>query len=299
MMATTLLYGQDPVAEVDEPDVEPKLWTKGASFGLNVTNVTLNNWAGGGENSFAIAGLIKANATYQKDRVTWVNDFEAGYGVVRQGDITDFRKSDDRLIAVSKWSKSFGESDWAYTFLADFRTQMSDGYEYVTLTDEEGVEFEQRNTISRLLAPGYLTLAAGAEYKPSTNFYIMTSPLSGKVTFVNDPTLSSVGAFGVDTGKTIRTELGAILNIQWKKQLMDNIRYETKLNLFQAYRKDAFIDGMWDHLLELKVNNYFTSTISAQFIYDEDVLFNNEDTMVEEARLQSKFVINVGFLLKI
>ena len=80
---------------------------------------------------------------------------------------------------------------------------------------------------------------------------------------------------------------------------MDNIRYETKLNLFQAYREDAFIDGMWDHLLELKVNDFFTSTISAQFIYDEDVQFTNEQTLENEARLQSKFVINVGFLLKI
>ena len=208
-----------PDVQDDEPDGEAKLWTKGASFGLNITNVTLNNWAGGGENSFAIAGLIKANATYEKGRVTWVNDFEAGYGVVRQGDISEFRKSDDRLIAVSKWSKSFGESDWAYTFLADFRTQMTDGYEYVVLTDEEGNEYEQRNTISRLLAPGYLTLAAGAEYKPSNNFYVLASPLSGKITFVNDPALSAVGAFGVDTGKTIRTELGAILNIQWKKKI--------------------------------------------------------------------------------
>ena len=287
------MFAQDDAETTAEnTEEEPKFWTKKASFGLNLTSVGLSNWAGGGENSFSIAGLVKANATYKKNNVTWLNDLEMGYGVVKQGDITEFRKSDDRLIFISKWSKSFGESDWAYTFLADFRTQMTDGLDYST--DDLGVESE--SIISRLMAPGYLTLAVGAEYKPNDNFYVMASPLSGKLTFVMDETLSDLAAFGVDTGKTVRAELGAIFNMSYSKELMKNIKYSTKLNLFQSYEKGAKLDILWDNLLELKVNDYISSTVSTQLIYDHDVKFTNDDG-TQEDRVQFKYVFNVGFLI--
>jgi hypothetical protein len=297
ILAASLLIAVGVYAQEDEEGKEPEApvsnWTKGASFGLNVTNVGLSNWAGGGENSFAIAGLVKASAIYKKGPVTWNNTFEAGYGLVRQGDIEEFRKSDDRLIATSKYSKAFGESSWAYTVLLDFRTQMTDGFNYSV--DEDGNV--QRDVISRLMAPGYLSLSLGGEYKPSDNFYMMASPVSGKLTFVMDETLSNRAAFGVDTGSTVRRELGAIFNMKFKKDLAKNISYETTLNLFQAYRKDAFVDIMWDNLLEMKVNDFISSTISTQMIYDEDVKFTNDDG-TEEARVQLKYVFNVGFLYK-
>ncbi|MGB0432667.1 MAG: DUF3078 domain-containing protein, partial [Bacteroidia bacterium] len=280
--------------EEEKKDETPEpLWKKSASFGLNITNVGLSNWAGGGENSFAISGLVKASANYKNGPVSWNNSFEAGYGLVKQGEVEEFRKSDDRLIAVSKYSKAFGESDWAYTALVDFRSQMTDGFTYSE--DEDGNTIA--TTISRLMAPGYLTTSLGGEYKPNDNFYMMASPISGKLTFVMDETLSNAAAFGVDTGKTVRAELGAIFNMKFKKDLAENINFETKLNLFQAYRKDAMVDIMWDNLLEMKVNDFISSTISTQMIYDEDVKFLNEDG-TQEARLQFKYVFNVGFLYK-
>jgi hypothetical protein len=54
---------------------------------------------------------------------------------------------------------------------------------------------------------------------------------------------------------------------------------------------------MWDNLLEMKVNDFISSTISTQMIYDEDVKFTNDDG-TEEARVQLKYVFNVGFLYK-
>lgn len=290
----TNVFAQDAVEEPAEEEavVVPK-WTKSASFGLNVTNVGLSNWAGGGQNSFAIAGLVKANANYKDGPVSWTNSFEAGYGLVRQGDLEEFRKSDDRLIAISKYSKTFGESNWAYTALFDFRTQMTNGFSYYE-NEEGNVE---REVISRLMAPGYMALSLGGEFKPNDNFYMMASPVSGKLTFVMDDALSAVGSFGVDSGKTVRRELGAIFNMRYKVDLAKNIDFETKLNLFQAYRSGAMVDIMWDNLLEMKVNDFISSTISTQMIYDEDVLFANEDG-TKEAKIQFKYVFNVGFLYK-
>jgi len=293
------LYAQDDATEeaTEETEEEQNYWTKSASLGLNVTNVGFSTyWAGGGNPSLSVTGLVKANATYNKGAVTWLNTFEGGYGLVRQVDDYNnvlLRKSDDRIVAVSKWSKAFGESSWAFTALGDFRTQFTDGFTYTYVNEEP-----EATRISDLLAPGYLTLAAGGEYKPNDNLYIMASPVSGKVTFVMDEDLSNQSAFGVDSGSTIRTELGAIFNARYATSLMENISFETKINLFQAYREGAMIDVMWDNLLEFKINDYFTSTFSTQLIYDEDVLFENPDSGEMEPHVQFKHVLNIGFLLR-
>ncbi|MBI3141914.1 MAG: DUF3078 domain-containing protein [Bacteroidetes bacterium] len=294
LVAMTCLAGGVSVAQEGEGTPVPKNWATTASLGLNVTNVGLQNWAGGGENSFSIAGLLKGEATYTKNRVQWLNTLEAGYGLVRQGSISEFRKSDDRLILVSKWSRDFGTKHLAYTALLDFRTQMTNGYNY--FQDEDGAW--QREVISRLMAPGYLALSLGASYKPSDEFYAMVSPLSGKLTFVMDNALSAVGAFGVDSGKTLRKELGAVINMRYARELAKNVKFETKANFFQAYRQGAMVDVMWDNLLELKVNDFISSTISTQMIYDEDVLFPNDDGS-SSPRVQWKYVFNVGFLFRI
>src|SRR4030043_427071 len=52
--------------------------------------------------------------------------------------------------------------------------------------------------ISKFMAPGYINLSIGMDYKPSENFNVYFGPLSGKVTFVLDDTLSHYGAFGLE-----------------------------------------------------------------------------------------------------
>lgn len=293
LLPIVISVGAQEEEDGKDSEVVNRNWTKGASFGFNVTNVGLSNWAGGGENSFAIAGLVKANANFKNGPVDWTNTFEAGFGVVRQGDLSDFRKSDDRLIAISKYSKKYSETNWAYTALLDFRTQMTDGFRFYEDADGN----DQRDVISKLMAPGYLNLSLGASYKPNDNFYAMFSPIAGKLTFVIDDDLSAIGAFGVDSGSVLRRELGATFSMKFKRNLAKNIDYETNFNMFQAYRSDAMVDIMWDNLLEMKVNDFISSTISTQMIYDEDVLFTNEDGS-QEARVQWKYVFNVGFLYK-
>lgn len=283
------VYAQNP------DTANTPLWTKKASFGVNVTNVGLLNWAGGGQSSFSISSLAKAQAKYQKGKNSWINTFEAGYGVVRQGNIQDFRKSDDRLILSSKFARSFTEKGKvAYSALMDFRTQMDNGWAYSQDSNDQQI----RTLQSAFFAPAYLTTSIGAELKPNEDFYLMISPISGKITFVMDENLAAQGAYGVDSGSNLRLELGAVLTCKWDKDIMENINFQTSLNLFQAYRRGAFVDVLWDNLLELKVNDYISSTISTQMIYDEDVDVSRQDGTVGPA-VQFKHVFTIGFLMKL
>jgi len=65
---------------------------KGGVFALNLAQSSLTNWAAGGQNSFAVNGMLSTYANYKKDKSVWVNTLDMGYGVLKQGN-TDYRKT--------------------------------------------------------------------------------------------------------------------------------------------------------------------------------------------------------------
>ena len=118
----------------------------------------------------------------------------------------------------------------------------------------------------------------------------MISPATGKFTIVSDKTLSDLGAYGVDPGKTVRSEFGAYLNMKFKKDIMTNVTLTSKLELFNNYTdKDKNnakkIDVNFENQLNLKVNKFITASVIAQLVYDANII----------ERTQFKELIGVGF----
>ena len=101
-----------------------------------------------------------------------------GYGLMKE-EGNQSVKTDDKIDFSSKYGLK-GKGKIYYTLLFNFRTQMTNGYKYPD-TD---------NAISTFMAPGYLTLALGADYKPNDKFSLFVSPLTGKMTVVSDDDLS-------------------------------------------------------------------------------------------------------------
>ena len=66
-------------------------------------------------------------------------------------------------------------------FLANFKSQFAPGYNYPNTND----------AISRFLAPGYINLAAGMDFK-TEKISVFLSPATGTFTFVTDDDLSAV-----------------------------------------------------------------------------------------------------------
>ena len=255
-------------------------WKTGGALGLNFNQVGLKNWSGGGENSLAVSGLVNVFANMKKDKISWDNTLELGYGLVKQGSL-GVRKSDDKIVMTSKFGREAVQY-WSYTGLLDFRTQFANGFDYKTTP---------KSKISEFMSPAYVMLSLGAEFKPSDNFFALISPVTGKMTIVLDDTLSHYGAYGVDPGKTVRSELGWNINSVYKQKLMENTDFQTKLNLFSSYKDLKYIDVNWENTLLLKVNKYITSTVSTNVLFDNDI----KDTD-GKAKWQMKEVIAVGFL---
>ena len=270
----------------EEAEAE-KTWKTGGSGSFAFSQVSLSNWSAGGENSLSGNLLINLFANYKKGNSTWDNTLDFGYGNMKQGD-QDWRKTDDKLELASKYGL-YAFDHWYYSALVNFKTQISTGYEYSDDLDVPDME------ISQFLAPAYLNIALGMDYKPNDNFSALISPLSGKITIVNDDTLSAVGAFGVEPGDKTRSEFGAYAKIAYKKEIMENVSFGTKLDLFSNYLEDPQnIDINWEVLIMMKINKYLSASITTTLIYDDDIDII-DDQGKKSPEIQFKEVLGIGF----
>jgi len=260
-------------------------WKAGGIVSLNLTQVGLTNWASGGENSLSVNGLASLYANLKKGNSTWDNSLDLAYGLLQQGD-ADVRKTDDRIDFTSKYGQKVFKN-WYYAGLVNFKSQMTAGYNYP----------DDSTKISNFLAPGYMLGAIGMDYKPNEIFNLFVSPITMKMTIVNDQTLADAGAYGVDQGEKTRSEYGGYLRALLKKDIMKNINLQTKLELFSNYEEATHIDVNWEVLVAMKVNKYISATVSTQLIYDHDIDILDSDGRVGP-RTQFKEVIGVGISYK-
>jgi hypothetical protein len=183
------------------------LWKYSGITSLNLSQLSLSNWAAGGDNSVSGNALVMLSADFDDGKRNWDNDLILGFGLIRTGS-DPTRKSDDQIELSSKFGYKAGEK-WFYSALLSFRTQFAPGY------DNPGED--DRIKISDFMSPGYLNLALGMDYKPNKHLSLFLSPISTKFTFVLDEDLSAAGTYGLDPGQTVRGEFGAYVKFAYKQ----------------------------------------------------------------------------------
>jgi hypothetical protein len=276
-------------------------WKTGGIITISLAQTSLTNWASGGQNSFAVNGFLSVFANLTKDKSRWDNSLDVGYGLLKQGKGSSFRKTDDKIDFLSKYGRE-AFKNFYYAALLNFKTQMAPGYNY----PNDSVK------ISNHFAPAYLLLAFGMDYKPNAYFSAFISPFTAKYTFVNDKVLSDAGAFGVKPGKKSLSEIGGYLRViytknDFKKEFMKNVSFTTKIDLFSNYLKNPQnIVVNWETLIALKVNKFITVSINTDLIYDDKIMIpfdkdGNGKIDVGEAvgsKVQFKEILGVGIAYK-
>lgn len=266
-------------------------WKKGGMISISFSQTSLTNWSGGGDNAISTNSQLNLFANYNKGKNSWENKLNLEYGLVKQGD-EGVRKSIDKLEYFTKYGYKNG-GHWFYTALFDFKTQFAKGYNY---SSEEGVDDVK---ISNFLAPAYMNLSVGMDYKPSDVFSAYISPVTGKMTVVNDDDLSDKGAFGVDPGDKFRSEFGAYSKLSLNKDIMENVNLKSTLDLFTSY-SDSFgnIDVTWEVLLNMKINSFLTATVNTSLVYDDDIDYYDVEGNNRGPRIQFKEIVGVGLAYK-
>jgi len=263
-----------------------KFWTVKVETALQSSQVSLTNWAAGGESSVSGNALFNLNASYTKNMAIWANSVELAFGLLKQGD-GKIKKTDDKIFLSTSYGYKASEK-WLYNTTLSFRSQFANGYNY----PNDSV------VISKFLAPAYILGTIGMEYKPDANFSLIMAPASGRITIVTDDTLSSRGAFGVEPGKKMRFGFGANVTIMLKGIIMENVDYSTSLQLFSNYLDNPQnIDILWELFLNMKINDFLSANLSANMIYDDNVSITDKDGNTGP-RIQFKEVLGIGFSYK-
>lgn len=284
-------------------------WSKQNQFGLDVNEVTYQNWESGGSNSISFLISAYFSRTYERESVRWKSELIAKYGLnAEKGH--KLRKTDDELEFVSTFSyRTSPKSSWFYSAKVNFKTQFAKGYSYP----------DRDYSISSFMAPGRLFFGVGAELgKDSDTFTLYLSPSTVRTTFVLNQRLANQGAFGVDgavfddndniirQGERSKTEFGFLLTNTYNTEIFENIGFSNRLSLYSDYINDfGNIDVDWRIEFDFRVNHFVTAKLGSHLRY-----YNDTKTTIREglgvgeavttkAKVQWKQQIGIGVVFDI
>lgn len=283
-------------------------WTKGAFTSLNFNGVGLNNWAAGGNQSNTVTLVANGFANYSYKNLSWTNNLDMSYGLVKnEGE--SIRKNEDKIDYLTKLgykaSKKFN-----YAFLGNLKTQFAPGFDFTDMEDPE--------MISKFLAPAFINVSVGMDYKMTSFFSIYFSPIAGKLTIVADDSIAAKNIYIPNTldanglqfySDYYRAEFGLFLSMMLNKDFTKNVNLRSRVELFENYtdknisnRKN--IDVNWETTLNMRITKYIGTSLFTHLIYDNDIEVPTSydidgNPLTFGPRLQFKRVFGIGLSYKI
>ena len=259
-------------------------WTRGGLIGINLSQISLSNWAAGGENAVGFNLNFNYKVDFKRDRHLWKNRLEMAYGLNKTKS-EGSKKTNDNLYFSSMYGYQLKKSLYL-SGLMTFQTQFAKGYDYNVDPDV---------FISRFMAPGYLMAGVGLTWTPKKWFTATFSPATWRGTFVSSKILSDQGDFGVTPGEHLFSEFGANLRMEATYEFLKNMTVYSRLDLYSNYlEKPQNVDVNWIVQLNMKINQWFSTNISTNMIYDDNIKIAQKDG-TKGPRLQFKEALNVGF----
>ena len=278
------------------------------SYGLNINQLGLSNWAAGGENTWA--GKTFANFTLLDHKKAFEQKLTGtfAFGISRFAD-KRIEKQDDKIDLTYSLSLN-SKTQWNITTVSTFNTQFANGYKYPN----------DSTVISGFLAPAYFTVSAGYSYKTKDGrFQISMSPLAGKITFVMNQELADKGSFGVKKGyydqdsiwipgENIAPAIGVNAIINFKQPIGKSITYTTMLNTFYNYieRRDddrLRLDVNWENTIDFVITKYIRTILFVHLKYDHNTTFpvyetiEGVETVIDNVpKLQIKESVGIAFV---
>ncbi len=301
-----------------------KVWKKGGNFSLNVGQGGSRNWASGAEKfSLSIATYANLYANRRIGKWSWDNTLDLGYALVNTSS-QGVRKNDDKIDLFSKLGRDITKTI-SVSLVANFRSQFNDGFDYNYL----GKGYQRRT--SGFMAPAYITFAPGFDWHPTSNFSIFLAPAAARAIVVTKEPKSYLfqagiipngGGFelplstfyGVDPARQVRMEVGGFMSINYKKEILKNINYKTRLDLFSNYQQSSRfvatgpdklqitnlgpnpqnVDVFWTNTFNMTVNKWMQVTYNFDLIYDDDVRQFGPTKSSPAAQLRSLLAIGVS-----
>lgn len=246
-------------------------WKRRLEIGLNLNQASFTpNWKGGGTNNFAMGSLVNGSLLYTNGKFTWSNDLQLQYGFQKNEGQTR-RKTQDLVFIDTKAGYDISENLNAFGAV-NFVSQFAEGLNY----SKDPLGNEVARVMSRWMAPAYFTQSLGVQYKPVPYFMARLGALAMRQTFVTDPMLSAAGAFGVDSGSTVKVDYGYQIVASFDKNLAKNLNLKARYLSFGDYTNFQRTNHRLDLIFAARITRYINTNFTAVMLYDR-----NQDLAVQ------------------
>ncbi len=273
-----LLKREDPETKrkIDKRQEILRPWTWGGVENIQFSQAFLENWVKGGENSVALLSDLRLNAKYKLDKVEWENNATHKVGVLKSGD-NKARVNDDLIELNSKYGYRASKK-WYYSGLINFKSQFFNGY--------KASDTNLENPLSGFMAPAYLTMAVGMDYKEGKNFTLLLLPFSSKLVMVLDTAKIDQTRYKIDADKKSDWMGGVSFVNNFKWTVSKEISLSSKMDVFYEYMtSDNQVQAEWEMILNMRINVFLSTRIATYLRY-----YDNESD-----KLQLKENLSIAF----
>ncbi len=263
-------------------------WKIGGTGSINLSEGVLSNWAKGGESSIATLWLLNSYANYHKKNNQWSNLFRMKYGLLQSGK-KGIRKNEDSWELDSKYGLKASKK-WYYSAAMNIKSQFFKGYNY----PNDSV------VVSQIMAPGYIHLSLGMDYRPNKKVSVLMSPLTLKSTMVLDTSMIDPTRYGLEKGKKSRNDMGAYLKSYMRYDFTKDMYLSSRLNIFLQYtHMTANFD--WEVNYALKLGPFFNINVYTHLLFDDTrfPVYDESGNKISTTRkMQFKQLLNIGFIYR-
>ena len=266
----------------------PEKWKNSGNALFLINQSSFSNWTSGGQSSVSGTLKIDYNFNYSDNGWDWDTKVISNFGLNKISGSDFLKKTDDRIEINSVLGKKFNNDiigRWSYSSFFNFQTQFAKGYRFGR--DANGNP--NRTEKSRFFSPATVQLGVGMYWKKSKDLWVNVAPMTGKLILVNRRFTENLSEnqtyFGVKKGGNSRFELGASVRSYYKSEIFENVTMENRLSLYSDYLdRPQNIDFDCTFNFIMKVNQYVSTNLIFQFVYDDN----------EIKRVQVREVLGVG-----
>ena len=266
----------------------PEKWKNSGNALFLVNQSSFSNWTSGGQSSVSGTLKIDYNFNYSDNGWDWDTKVISNFGLNKISGSDFLKKTDDRIEINSVLGKKFNNDiigRWSYSSFFNFQTQFAKGYRF----GKDANGNPNRTEKSRFFSPATVQLGVGMYWKKSKDLWVNVAPMTGKLILVNKRFTENLNEnqtyFGVKKGGNSRFELGASVRSYYKSEIFENVTMENRLSLYSDYLdRPQNIDFDCTFNFIMKVNQYVSTNLIFQFVYDDN----------EIKRVQVREVLGVG-----
>jgi hypothetical protein len=275
-LVTCNIYSSNQTEVKKDSAANASKWFPDAAIALNISQISLNNWTQGGDNSLTWAITGTNGVKYLGDEWTFRNNIKATYGRAKLGN-QDFRTNENELYLETVLSKRISWEVDPY-FSNTIRTSITKGYNYKVTPYQE---------IANFFDPGYVTQGLGftydktAGFKTRMGFAVKETFTDNNRNYSDDTSTTKKEAFKVETG------LESATNIDY--ELLENFTVKSALRLFTRYENLDTWDVRWDNTFIAKINEFINVNLNMLVIYERK----------QSLRTQMKESLQLGLMYKI